>query len=258
MRCPTCSFDAAAWSMTDLDRTLGALQPWFAQLIEGARPDVVAALAPARARLEALPRSGTDVDAVHEAWRLLSDAGRLRHALGDGAATATGTVAQVSTSPGGVPKLPVTSAAVTARGLAGDKQTFRKHHGRPWQAVCLWSADVIDALAAQGHPIGYGCAGENITVRGLDWGAIRPGVRIQVGTALLETSPYAIPCQVNAQWFSDGRFRRIAHEVAPGTSRIYARVVVEGVVAAGDAAVVEPAVVPSQRGAQQLALPVDR
>lgn len=258
MRCPTCCFDASAWSMTDLDRTLSAVEPWFAQLVEGARPDVVDALAPTRQRLAALPRSGPDAEAVHEAWRLLSDAGRLRHAMGDGAATATGSVVQVSTSPGGVPKLPVESAAVTARGLAGDKQTFRKHHGRPWQAVCLWSADVIDALAAQGHPIGYGCAGENLTLRGLDWSAVRPGVRIQVGTALLEMAPYAIPCQINAQWFSDGRFRRIAHEVAPGTSRIYARVVVEGVVAPGNAAVVEPLVVPTQRTAEQLTLLVDR
>jgi MOSC domain-containing protein YiiM len=258
MRCETCSFDAAAWTESDLDGTLAAAEPWFGQLAEQARPDVLAALAPTAQRLAELPRSGADIDAVHEAWELLAAAGRLRHAMGDGAPTATGVVVQISTSPGGVPKLPVPSAAITARGVAGDKQTFRNHHGRPWQAVCLWSADVIDALAAQGHPIGYGCAGENLTLRGLDWRTIRPGVRIQVGTALLETAPYALPCKVNAQWFNDGRFRRIAHEVAPGTSRIYARVLVEGVAAAGDAAVVEPLVLPVQRSAQQLALPVDR
>ena len=150
-------------------------------------------------------------------------------------------MAQISTSSGGVPKRTVSRADVTFRGLAGDKQSNRIHHGRPWQAVCLWSAEVIDELAAAGHPIGYGSAGENLTLRGLDWSQVRPGLRLLVGTAVLETTPYAIPCTKNARWFSDGRFRRMAHEVTPGTSRIYARVVVEGTIAAGDAAVVEPA-----------------
>jgi MOSC domain-containing protein YiiM len=174
--------------------------------------------------------------------------------MGDGAPTAEGAVAQVSTSPGGVPKLAVPAALVTPRGLTGDRQANRMHHGRPWQAVCLWSADVIDALAADGHPIGYGSAGENLTLRGLDWSSMRPGVRVEVGSALLETTPYAIPCQQNAEWFTDGRFRRIAHEVAPGTSRIYARVLVPGRVRVRDTVVVEPAALPLPREPEPLAL----
>lgn len=250
MPCSTCAFDLAAWSASDLRRTLNDVQPWFRQTAEDAPAEVSAALQPITDQLAALPRGVVDAEAVHTAWRLLSEAGRVRHALGAGAPSDAGTVVQVSTSPGGVPKLPVLSALVTRRGLEGDKQANRVHHGRPWQAVCLWSADVVDRLAAEGHPVGYGSTGENLTLRGLDWRTIRPGVRLQVGEALLETTPYAIPCKKNAQWFADGRFRRMSHDVEPGVSRIYARVLVEGVVRPGDRAVVEPLVLPVPRVAQ--------
>jgi MOSC domain-containing protein YiiM len=176
--------------------------------------------------------------------------------MGDGVRTTEGVVAQINASAGGVPKLPVPAALITMHGLTGDRQANRRHHGRPWQAVCLWSADVIDALAADGHPIAYGSAGENLTVRGIDWSLIRPGLRIQVGSALLETTPYAVPCQQNAQWFSDGQFRRIAHELAPGRSRIYARVLGMGRVRTRDAVVVEPSLVPAPRAPEQPMLPL--
>jgi len=249
VRCPTCSFDATEWSAADLQRTLSSVvAPWFRQLTEDAPAEVATAFEPTHREIAEL--AGHDnADAMHRAWRLLADAGRLRHAMGAGAPSHSGRVVQVSTSPGGVPKLPVASAQVTSRGLVGDRQANRKHHGRPWQALCLWSAEVVDALAAEGHPIGYGSTGENLTLQGLDWPSIRPGVRMLVGTALVETTPYAIPCVKNARWFSDGRFRRMAHEVAPGTSRIYARVLVDGVVTTGDPVVVEPTVVPVQRPA---------
>ncbi|MDT7573464.1 MAG: hypothetical protein QOE05_3638 [Actinomycetota bacterium] len=258
MSCPDCGFDASAWSRSDLQRTLAhAVRPWFRQLVEGADPVVHAALAATEARLGELSRAEPDADAVHEAWRLLGDAGRVRQAR-DRVGTTEGTVAQVSTSPGGVPKLPVHSALVTARGLTGDRQGNRMHHGRPWQAICLWSAEVIDALAADGHPITYGSAGENITVRGIDWRMMRPGLRVQVGSALLETTPYAIPCKKNAHWFLDEDFRRIAHEVNPGSSRIYARVLGVGRVRARDAVIVEPSLIPAPRTSSEPTLPLPR
>jgi MOSC domain-containing protein YiiM len=258
MSCPSCGFDATAWSHTDLHRTLAyVVRPWFRLLVEDAGPEVHAALAETEARLEVLSRCEADADNVHEAWRLLGEAGRVRQSM-DRVSTTIGTVEQVSTSPGGVPKLPVPSALVTARGLTGDRQGNRMHHGRPWQAVCLWSADVIDALAADGHPITYGSAGENITVRGIDWSGMRPGLRLQVGSALLETTPYAIPCKKNAHWFSDGDFRRIAQEVNPDSSRIYARVLGVGRVRVRDAVVIEPAMIPSPRTSPEPTLPLPR
>src|SRR4051812_2217845 len=98
MSCATCGFDAPAWSRSDLQRTLAhAIQPWFRQLVEGAGSEVTAALADTGARLAVLSRSEADPDTVHEAWRLLGEAGRVRQAI-EPVATTHGTVAQVNTS----------------------------------------------------------------------------------------------------------------------------------------------------------------
>jgi MOSC domain-containing protein YiiM len=117
---------------------------------------------------------------------------------------------------------------------------LRNEHGRVFQALCLWSADVIDALRAEGHMPYPGAAGENLTIAGVDWSTIRPGVRIAVGDVLAEISCYATPCVKNAQWFSDGNFRRIDQNLHPGWSRVYAWVVTGGTVAPGEIVVVEP------------------
>lgn len=247
MLCDTCRFDGSAWSASDLRRTLDAVPTWFAHLCEDAPPSVLADLESHAQHLAALPSGTADERAVHEAWHLLADAGRVRHR---GTRFASGRVTQVNTSPGGVPKLPVGRTRVGADGLEGDRQANRTHHGRPWQAVCLWSAEVVADLAAQGHPVTAGSAGENLTLEGLAWDTVRPGVQLLVGSALLEVTMYAIPCRKNARWFSDGRFRRIAHEVSPGLSRVYARVLVDGSVGPGDAVLLEPvsALVPQQEG----------
>ena len=256
MSCSSCGFDAPAWSQSDLQRTLAhAIRPWFDQIVEGARPDVQAALAGTKDRLEALARMAPDTEAMHEAWRLLGEAGRTRQAI-DGVPTSRGVVEQVNISAGGVPKLPVPAALVTPHGLTGDRQANRTHHGRPWQAICLWSADVIDALVAEGTRSATGPPVRTSPVRGIDWRQIRPGLRLQVGSALLETTPYAIPCAKNAHWFSDGDFRRIAHDVRPGSSRIYARVLGMGRVRARDEVVVEPSLVPAPRSPEQPIFPL--
>ena len=177
---------------------------------------------------------------VHEGSHHLSDVGRGLHLLGAGAPSQAGVVAQLNTSDGGVPKRPVEAAEVSDRGLVGDRQASRKHHGRPLQALCLWSAEVIDALQAEGHPIAPGAAGENITVRGIDWSTIRPGTQLLVGDVLAEISAWAVPCKKNAPWFTDGDFNRMLHDRHPGWSRAYAWVCGPGTIHQGDAVVVEP------------------
>ena len=148
---------------------------------------------------------------------------------------ATPHVHQVSLSNGGVPKLAVPSAQVTLNGLAGDRQRNRKYHGGPDRAVCLYSLEVIEALRAEGHSIGPGSSGENVTVAGLDWPQLKPGDRLTIGGQLqLEIMSYTTPCRYNAQWFKDGDYERIAEETHPGWSRLYARVLREGTVRPGD------------------------
>lgn len=153
---------------------------------------------------------------------------------------ATPYVYQVSLSDGGVPKRAVASAVITSSGLTGDRQRNRKYHGGPDRAVCLYSLEVIEALRAEGHSIGPGLAGENLTVAGLDWLHVAPGDRLAIGEYVrLELTSYTTPCRLNAPWFKDEDFRRIAQEVHPGWSRLYARVLNEGVVKPGDVVVVD-------------------
>jgi MOSC domain-containing protein YiiM len=237
MTCDLCGFRVDLWNGTDLDTTLSAVPGLAGHVLRGAPADLVPELTALLAPLADLPREGTDPDAVHTALHALHLAGRLRH---QGTPTSTGAVVQVSASGGGVPKSALSQAEVTWRGLTGDRQDDRRHHGRPWQAVCLWSAEVVEGLQAEGHPIGFGSAGENLTLRGLDWGALSPGLRLRAGSTLLQLTSYAIPCAKNAQWFSDGGFRRMSHEVRPGGSRLYASVVEQGTVRPGDPVVVEP------------------
>ena len=63
-------------------------------------------------------------------------------------------VHQISISGGGVPKGAVPEAEVRAGGIDGDRQATPKIHGGPDRAVCLFSLEVIQALQAEGHPIG--------------------------------------------------------------------------------------------------------
>jgi MOSC domain-containing protein YiiM len=148
---------------------------------------------------------------------------------------AAGQVAQISVSPGGVPKLPVERARVTRLGLEGDRQRNRRFHGGPARAVCLFSLEVIERLRAEGHPIAPGSSGENLTIAGLDWAALSPGDRFRIGDAVeIELTRHTIPCKNITASFRDGDFTRISPKLHPGESRIYARVLVEGEVATGD------------------------
>jgi MOSC domain-containing protein YiiM len=146
-----------------------------------------------------------------------------------------GTIAHINVSDGGVPKLPVPRAVVTPLGILGDRQRDTEHHGGPLRALCLYSVEVIERLQAEGHPISPGSAGDNITVEGIDWAMVTPGTRLLLGPEVeVEITRYTTPCATNARWFADRDFTRILQSRHPGWSRVYARVLVEGVLTAGD------------------------
>ena len=187
----------------------------------------------ARARAaapDALTDALRDVVAVREeAAAVVREAGVL-------GPDAEGVVSHLALSDGGVPKRSVEEVEVGWRGVVGDRQAARQHHGRPWQALCLWSTEVIDDFVAQGDPLAPGLAGENITVTGLPWERVRPGVRLRIGTVLCDVWAYALPCTKNAPWFADRRFDRMHHRHGP-VSRVYAQVLEPGTIAVGDTAV---------------------
>ena len=149
---------------------------------------------------------------------------------------AAGTLVSINVSNGGVPKLPVQECAITTSGLKGDRQRDLRHHGGEQRAVSLFSRELIDALQAEGHPIAPGTIGENLTLSGLDWALVVPGRRLTVGEVELELTSYASPCRNIAPSFIGGDMNRVSQKLHPGWSRLYARVLREGVVRTGDPA----------------------
>ncbi len=146
-----------------------------------------------------------------------------------------GRIHQISVSNGGVPKLAIESADIGLRGVVGDYQADQKNHGSPDQALCVWSLEVIEALADEGHPIQPGFAGENITVAGIDWSLVVPGVTLLLGDSVVApVTGDTTPCVSNAAWFKDRDFRRMSHIRYPGWSRMYTSVTTGGSIRVGD------------------------
>lgn len=149
--------------------------------------------------------------------------------------TTVGRITSLTRSDGGVPKLPINSAEITIIGMTGDRQHNLKYHGGPERAVCILAQEIIDDLAAKGHPIRPGSTGENITIAGLNWSQLTPGAQLNLaGTVVLEITSYTAPCSKIAKSFSAGEIAYLDQEKNPGRSRLYARVLKSGTVAVGD------------------------
>ncbi len=213
--CATCGFEPAQWNELDTAKTLELADQFATEW--GAAPLT-------------LDLDSNPVDAVHELWHHLLGAASDRAA----GPKQRGTVSQLSASSGGVPKLPVERAEVGVRGLATDSQNARVHHGRPWQALCLWSVEVITELVGEGHPIFAGAAGENVTIGGIDWATLRGGMRLTIGAVECQLSLPTVPCSNNAAWFIDRQIDRMDHDIHPGSSRWYASVIRPGAICAGN------------------------
>ncbi|MDX6224757.1 MAG: hypothetical protein QOE64_1133 [Frankiales bacterium] len=251
MRCQECGHHPDDYTPSDLASTLDLAAVLWDLILDRVDPALASRGTPSA--LDLRERSVAQVllagddperrqDALHRLAHDLTRAGRLLHEYGGTPTTgAAGTLESINASRGGVPKTAVMEAEVGRLGLAVDKQANRKHHGRPWQALSLWSLDVIESLNAEGHPVSAGSCGENLTVSGIEWAALRPGMRLGIGEVLAELSSYAIPCAKIRDSFVGRDFNRIHHERHPGVSRMYAWVVRGGTVRPGDPVVVEPA-----------------
>src|SRR3954447_7087300 len=147
-----------------------------------------------------------------------------------------GRVIQVNMSPGGVPKHAVAEARVGRLGLDGDGHDHDWVHGGPHRAVSLFAIEAIDRVHRDGHPgVVPGAAGENLTTEGIELARLPVGTRLGVGDdVVLEISGPANPCDVIKGAFTRGKSGRISILLHPDDSRMYARVVREGVVRPGD------------------------
>jgi len=95
---------------------------------------------------------------------------------------------------------------ITSLGLEGDSFAHPNIHGGPNQRVLIIVAEVIDDLVARGSPVFYGALGENLTVRGIDAGALRAGQTWRAGDALLELTRIRQPCAtLDVYRSADGR-----------------------------------------------------
>lgn len=148
---------------------------------------------------------------------------------------AAGRIFQINASGGGVPKTPLIEAQVQIDGLATDQQAHPDIHGGPDRALCLYSLERIAALQDEGHPVFPGAAGENLTLRGLDWDEVVPGAKLRLGAEVeIEVLSYTQPCGTIRRFFAGGNPMRIAQEGHPGWSRVYARVLRTGTIRTGD------------------------
>jgi MOSC domain-containing protein YiiM len=144
-------------------------------------------------------------------------------------------VVQINISPGGVPKLPVASARVTANGLEGDGHRDLEHHGGLERALCLFSLEQIRALQVEGHTVRPGAIGENLTLEGLDWERVQPGAVLELGERVrIEITRYTSPCFNIKPSFLGGDFVRVSQKLHPGWSRVYAKVLQPGTISQGD------------------------
>jgi MOSC domain-containing protein YiiM len=114
--------------------------------------------------------------------------------------TPSARIVQISVSPGGVPKRPVPQA-----------------------------------LQAEGHSITKGSIGENLTIEGIDWNAVRPGAYLRLGEDVADqVTRYTAPCFNITASFRDREYSRVSRTRHPGDSRVYARVLREGSLTSGD------------------------
>lgn len=240
--CMACGFDSTAWGDQDTATTMNVLGE-IHELSTEALPTELRTVRPSQGswsvldHLDHLSRVGDrgdpDRQVIHQYFHHAGEIARIRHELGDTVSMA-GTVEQISASGGGVPKQPVLSAVVDHSGLASDRQNKRRHHGRPWQALCLWSTEVIDDLRAEGHTVAPGMAGENLTITGLDWHHIRQGLHLRIGDMHAVLTTPATPCSQIGEWFVGRDSKRIEHNLRPGWSRWYAQVRRGGEITPGD------------------------
>jgi MOSC domain-containing protein YiiM len=155
----------------------------------------------------------------------------------------SGSIVQISTSRGGVPKHAIPSAEVNTLGIIGDACAHPDVHGGPLQAVLLVTSEGIDELIAAGYPLFFGALGENLTTRGLDRHAMRFGQRYRVGDGVvIELTKLREPCnQLSVYGFGIQRFVIDSQAAAGdpqsprwGLGGFYAAVVAPGTIRTGD------------------------
>ena len=140
----------------------------------------------------------------------------------------------------GIWKAPV-DGRVAVRGVnfVGDDQADRRVHGGPDKAVYAYAVEDYEWWSRQlGREMAPGTFGENLTVEGIDLGALVIGTRWLVGSTELEVSQPRLPCFKLGIRMDDADFVDRFDEAARFGA--YFRIVREGDIGAGDEITVAP------------------
>ena len=153
-----------------------------------------------------------------------------------------GTILQVNTSRGGLPKRAIAGGLITPLGIEGDLHAHPSIHGGPRKAILIIASEIVDELTARGYPLFYGALGENLTTRGIRMRDLRVGDQIRAGGALLEITQPRGPCtaldfygeSLKSEIY-DARVKALDY-TSPhwGMSGMYTRVLTPGPVESGD------------------------
>jgi MOSC domain-containing protein YiiM len=151
-----------------------------------------------------------------------------------------GRIFQINRSRGGVPKIAIEECELGELGLLGDIQSNLEVHGGPERALCLYSLDKILKLQSEEHPVFPGALGENITITGLPWESVLPGVILKTSRDVkIQVTTFTSPCKTIEKYFIKEDYSRISQKLNPGWSRVYAQVLEGGTIKIGDKVFIE-------------------
>lgn len=134
----------------------------------------------------------------------------------------------------GIYKLPTNEAVeIKTLGIQSDFIASKKHHGGPDQAIYVYGAADYDWWSKElNRELAPGTFGENLTISELESAQFNIGDRLYIGAVILEVTAPRIPCGTFAARMEDSKFvKRFREAERPG---LYCRVIMEGIVKAGD------------------------
>lgn len=104
-----------------------------------------------------------------------------------------GQVVAVCLYTGGIPRLPVESAYLSVAGFENDGHRYDEHYAEK-RAVTLFEFAYLNQHEQDALAFPPGSAGENITVKRLDLGKLKPGTRLTIGDAEIRLEKPWKPC----------------------------------------------------------------
>jgi MOSC domain-containing protein YiiM len=138
----------------------------------------------------------------------------------------------------GICKRPVSGPLrLTALGFEGDGVGDRKNHGGSDKAVCVYGLDHYPYWAGVlGITMPMAAFGENFSAEGLREQDVRIGDVFRIGTAVVQVSQPRQPCGTLAARYGRADFVKVVSD--SGRTGFYVKVLVEGMVQAGDEMVI--------------------